>query len=306
MGEAGLWWNGTPFKPVPLVTQVPTAKTRRTLKMLRKLIPPVRYDSDAVNLYGIKLVREWYRLYWGDFYDLYPVKIGQNPAWDTVEDERDDANNQLESGPQEPKWFPWWLRDLDLREALDLSYRAGRCEEYGHEWIEPWRQWALQNGVAPGQPFCVAHPEPEVHTSGYETVESDVYYNSYLIEIQELSSAEVLRLWEHDRRKTSAARAMDVAVSKANAERINRDLGNLYIQQSMYQAHSDCMSFPNGRCLRIETKLRLHPHDRCCVGAEGRDDEGKFEVAMERLVESACARNPYLSPDVIKSLELRK
>jgi hypothetical protein len=285
---------------------VPTTKTRRTLKKLRKLIPPVRYDSDAVNLYGIKLVREWYRLYWGDFYDLHPVKIGQGPAWDTDEGEWDAMGNQLRPASQEPKWFPWWLSDLDLREALGISYGDGDCFEYDHEWHEPWRQWALQNGIAPGQPFCVAHPEPEVSKTGWETVEYDVHYASYVIEIQELKPAEVLRRWEHDRRRTSVARALDVAAAKANAERVNKDLGNLYIYQGLYQTGSSSMSFPEGRLLRIETKLQLHPRDRCVVGAEGRDDKGKFEVAMERLIEDACARNPYLSPEVVKSLELRK
>lgn len=306
MSEAELWWEPLPTVPMPIPALVPTTKTRRTLKTLRSLTPPVRHNNDAVNLYGIKLVREWYRLHWGDFYDLYPVGIGQQPAWNTHSGEWDDRGNQLVPPPEEPKWFPWWLSYLDLREALGISYGDGECTEHGHTWNEPWRQWALLNGIAPGQPFCVAHPEPEVSKSGWETVEYDVNYSSYVVEVQEMKPSEVLRLWEHDRRKTMAARAMHVAESKRNAERINADLGNLYIYQGMYQTSTSSMSFPDGRLLRMETKLRLHPHDSCCVGAEGRDDKGNFDAAMERLIESACKRNPRLSPEVIRTLELRK
>ena len=291
-----------------------TSKTRRTLRGLRKAT-----RSYVTNVYGTAVVREWYRLDWGDLnYDLHPTSLGEQPLWKQreqaayaqIEEQKlsleDSVAAQMNLPRYQPEGWPWWLDELDLEEALGLGVSGVEVVELGRSWRERWRPWALENGVAPGQPFCVAHQEPEVSKSGWETVEYDVYYDSYLVEVAPIPQAELVRRWEHDQRRTTIARALHVAQAAKNAVRINQELGQLYIQQSLYSSERG-YSVPRGRALTLRSKLYdMWPCDRCVEGVEGRDDKGDFDNAMHRLIENACAVNPRLSPDIIRNLELKK
>jgi len=247
-------------------------------------------------VHGPELCKFWYRLHWGNFdYDLTPEAAGQVPMWNEVEDS------------EPPAWWPWWLSDFDLDTALNINWSGSTVEEYGRSWHQPWRNWALENGVAPGQLFCIEVGAPDVHKSGWETVEHDEEWDAQLLEVSPLSPRKIARLWEADLHRTSTARAMHVAEAKRNAEIVDRDVGSMYIQQLMYfPGHSASWGLPSGRSLVLNTKRNLIPCAATSIGVGGRDDGGNFDKAMEEFIVNACKANPYLSPAVIRTLEIRR
>jgi hypothetical protein len=224
--------------------------------------------------------------------------VGQPPEWNKDEDS------------VQPGWWPWWLSDFDVESALGFSHGSSGdyIEEYGHRWHQPWRTWALLNGVAPGQLFCVAVETPSVHKSGWETIEYDVEWDGYLLEVAPISKAAALHRWEHDARAMARWRLAHMQVAAQNAAIVDSDIGRMYIAQHMYvpSRYSDSWGVPTGRSLSLLTTHRLHPCAATCINSSGRDDGGNFEVAMAELIENACKKNPRLTPDLLRSLEVRR
>lgn len=248
-------------------------------------------------MHGPELCKFWYRLHSGDMdYDLSPQEAGQVPTWNEVENS------------EPPVWWPWWLNDFDLHTALGLRFSGNNVFEHGRSWRQPWRNWALENGVAPGQLFCVEVGAPEIHKSGWEVIEYDEEWDAHLLEVAPLSPYKIARLWEADLRKTSTARAIHMLEATRNAELVDRDLGSLYIQQFLYcpSGGSSDWQVPTGRSLVLQTTRHPWPCAPTSIGASGRDDDGDFNKAMEDFVVNACKANPYLSPAVIQTLELRR
>lgn len=276
----------------------PTTKTRATKKLLRRLTRSLKFEADVVDVYGPKVCYFWYRLNSREDidYDLGPERMGEQPFW------------HVDETSVEPEWWPWWLDDFEIQGALDIGWSEGLIHECGRDWRQPWRKWALEQGIAPGQLFRVEVPAPDVVKSGFETVEYDVEWAASVVEIQPLPRAVAAKRWAHDLRKTTAARAIHVRVADDNARRIDSDVSRMYIQQFMYEPASSHRSWgmPTGRSLRLASKLQLYPVSATCMGIEGRDDQGSQEIAMSRLIEKACAANPRLSPEIIKNLELKR
>lgn len=204
-------------------------------------------------------------------------------------------------------WWPWWLGDFSIDEALGFCYSRGYVEEYGRKWHQPWRNWAIENGVAPGQLFCVEVTEPEVHKSGWEEVEYDIEWSAELLEVAPISPASAIKRWEHDLRQTARYRLAHVHEAELNAKIIDSDVASMYIQQSLYSpSRSADWEVPSGRCLSLQTSRRLFPCAATSMDTQGRDDDGNFNKAMARFIENACKANPRLSPELIKTLEIRR
>ncbi len=290
-----------------------TAKTRATLKRLRALTKRRTSHQQASNIYGSAIVREWFYLAWAGWdFDLTPESVGGMPDWKVVnlelEREIDLANQgkpifeQLPY-PKPPAWWPWWMDDRDdLQEVLGIGWRSGRAFEHGREWNEEWRKWALTNGIAPGQLFCVDISEPEVERSGYETVEYDIHWAGEVVDVIPLSSSATLRRWEHDQRRTTKARAEHVALASANAALMDRDVASMFIQQSLYCVGG--ADLPSGRACTLLSSRQLNPCGMSSIGTQGRCDEGSVDVAMDRLIALACKRNPYLSPAILRKMRV--
>ena len=292
-----------------------TTKTLATMKRLRT--QPKRRKSHGLvsNIYGERMVREWYYLRWAGLdYDLEPEAVGDMPAWKIVNLELEREIELANEGkpfleqtpyPKPPAWWPWWMDDHDgLQGLLGIGWRDGRSFEHGREWSEPWRKWALTNGIAPGQLFCVDIDEPEVSKSGWETVEYDIYWAGSVVDVIPLSPRVVLQRWEHDLRRTSTARAQHVALAAANADLMNRDIASMYIQQTLYHPNG-LDGVPRGRAMTLLSSRTLQPCGVSVVGTQGRCDDGDSNVAMRQLVELACAKNHYLSPELMRKMRIK-
>lgn len=252
-------------------------------------------------MYGPKLCKFWYRLYFGDHdYDLYPETMGESPG-------RSKLVDGEWTSTEPPVWWPWWLDDFDIGTAVGISFGDGHVEEFGRIWHQPWRAWALEHGVAPGQLFCIEVPAPVPTKSGWEVIEYDEEWDAGLLEVMPISRQRAAASWEADLRKAAQCRALHMHEAKKNADLIDRDLSSMYIQQTLYcpNGHAD-WQVPTGRSFVLQTKKRLFPCTATSMGVSGSDDGGDASKAMEQFITNACRVNHYLSPEVIRTMELRR
>lgn len=258
-----------------------TAKTRTTLQLLRKTRRTKRC-ADIVDFFSEKELRLWYRLELAGIRirdDLEPVLCNHGYYM-----KRREATEEL------PELWPDWACELDLGEVLGVGYQR-----------KAWLRWALENGVAPGQPFLIGVTPPDVYRSGYETVEYDVEWSGELLEVRPLPASLVHKRWAHFLRKAAVEDAVDAQQSMLDHARLERDTGHMYLSAYSYQATNDSYSWPKGYGIRLCTKgvggyyLEL---------SSGRSDTGDKEEAMRKLCDDACARFPHLSPQIISTLKV--
>lgn len=245
-----------------------TTKTRATLQLLRKTKRTKRC-ADLVDFFSEKELRLWYRL------ELTGIRI--RDGLEPVLCNSAYYMKRREATEDQPKLWPDWADELDLGDVLGVNVGYQR---------KAWLRWALENGVAPGQPFLIGVTPPDVYRCGYETVEYDVEWSGELLEVRPLPASLVHKRWAHFLRKAAVEDAVDAQQSMLDHARLERDTGHMYLSGYSYQATSDSYSWPRGYCIRLCTKsvggyyLEL---------SSGRSDTGDKEEAMRKLCDDACA-----------------
>lgn len=179
----------------------------------------------------------------------------------------------------------------------------------------PWGRdgsivWAIENGLAPGQPFLMRFGEPEYTGGGYYEP-YDVEYDSELIRVIPWETERAAAAWEEflksrkewfeyrDKRNAEVAEARRTQVDK------------MYVTTDVYFApgqHSwDEMEMPRGIRYHIGSSYR--PEDGWGGGftclASGESNEGDHRAAMDALVKAAAEKLPHLSEETIRNLPRR-
>ncbi len=245
-----------------------THKTRRTLALLRGLVKRGRACTDLVDIISDEEVRTWERL----SYDGQTL----GTAWC--------------EGSNRETW-PEWAREVDVDTALGIPF--GR---------DSWLRWALQNGVAPGQPFLVRMDRPVGHYDAYNH-EYDEDYSGELVEVRPIPLRLALKRWEHFLRKLEAEDAMEAAARASFRKLVERDTGRMYVRQFLYDSNHSHGNWglPTGIGFKLETS-----HNPPYTLVEARSDSGDRKKAMEELQEKACAMFPQLTPELALGLEIRR
>ncbi len=272
------------------------SKTRRTLQLLRGLVKVPTFDDDAANVYAPDFSNLWHRLHAEYTFggELHPHGAGQQALW--------QANAEQEP----PEWWPWWLKNFELEEALEVGHLY-----HDDNWdgvTGPWMQWALEHGIAPGQLFCMRVERPTVYQSSYEYNEYDVNHCVEVLEVCPLPPALAARRWMRFLRNSAKYRQLFLKAQQEHTAQIERAVGHMYLYETLYSPNRDAFGGPYGVSLRLQTDLRLWPRAAAAgsVGTTGSDDGGKREAALKRLIEKACKINPYLSPELIQEMEIRR
>lgn len=247
------------------------SKTNRTLAILRKTKRDKRGD-DLVDFISGTELRLWYRLAISGFH----ARDGLEPT---------------HCGDSDPSTWPEWASELDLRDTLGV-----RSDIDGKYWVA----WALENAVAPGQPFLVGVGTPRVFRSGYEHLEYDVEWDGELIEVRPLPARLVSQRWEHFMRKAAADRALLAQAKEELLALELRDTASMYLQSYTYSTGLN-WGMPNGYGIRLCSKVNLGHLELGC----GRSDKGDRNEATQQMIEAACKRSPYLSPAIISTLKVR-
>lgn len=231
-----------------------------------------------VNVYCPRNVWVWHRLIFDGYEDLYPTAIGNVPGVG-----------------EQPDW--WACTSFDeIAEAYNFSQHN---EVLGYTYNYTWLQFAMENGIAPGQAFLISISIPV----GYRSYDGD-YDEEWSWEIVErapLPTAVALKRWAHTWRQREVRQYMDARERKEQIELADRDVASMYIHR-MIQG--------DGREIPVYVQLSLcttRPFASPSLrNTYARSSIKKESLAMELLIEKAIKVNPYLSPEIIKSLPVRQ
>lgn len=236
--------------------------------------------TDLVDVFTPLGARVWYRLRAEGPWDLSPeecsvVVYGSCPGWYNQEDE--------------------------LADQIGLEHGSNTYEVGGYAYHYPWRGWAIEQGIAPGQPFLLAIDKPNFHRS-YEG-EYDVDWFIEVVDVVYWSPQRVLQSWEHDFRRLARAQYLAFEDRQLELKQLERNTAAMYIQHRYYGYGAYSFEPAKGIDLTIQAEPDFGHFYSC---GNGRDDTGDEAKAMEQLIQSACERNPHLSPEIIRGMRHRK
>ena len=196
---------------------------------------------------------------------------------------------------------PEWMAHED---DLSLYYLMGpphlSVTHDRHSFIETWIRWALEEGLAPGQPFLVRISQPH-YSRSYEG-EYDVDWDVDIVRVMPRTPQQALRAWD---------RTLKLVVSYRNAwikrwDRLKRlqieDTDALCIQTDHYfpsRYGYDEMTPPSGLRVTLcskhnsmygQSKGRSHPAHLI----SGEDDEGRYDEAFRDLLKNVQKYYPEI------------
>lgn len=183
-------------------------------------------------------------------------------------------------------------------------------EESGLGWVftTTWTRWALRNGVAPYQPFCICMDGAPQYYATWDG-ECDVDFAPWEITKKEhLSAFETSRRWEHWFMMRTRYREMARYQMKRLLHLRAHDLKAMYLSSSMYWSSRYCDGFPDGLSVSLCTQhTSVEGFNKVAWRAlvEARDDKGDYNTALNRLIEKAMIKLPHLNEEFIRRLRRR-
>ena len=204
-----------------------------------------------------------------------------------------------DSGDDYPEWLDYELESMGWDFLDGMADKWGFDNDFGR-----YAQWALENGIAPFQPFRIVVWEPRWYKSSYEYDEWDREVDWEIQKIIPISDWDAARRWEHlmmERRRFIQARDHHRAWLKNQFE---TRIHNWYIVTDVYGGSYD--GWPRGirygiRCQFNDNEGRHHWTQL----AEGRSDEGDHKEALNKLVACALERYPHVTEEHIRGLRKR-
>lgn len=223
-----------------------------------------------VDFYSEKIIRLWVRLV-PNGVDLFPEQHGED------------------SIGTPPKWWEYEIEQGGIEDLINPPWCG-----------QKWTRFALRNGLAPRQPFCMEFSDPVYSKTwtdcGYEY---DFELDRCVFAIEQWPHGRVRDRWAAWLRTQERTRK----AIEADRERFRREVRErtdlMFVQSYVYFARSpgwDDMAVPDGVGLRLCSKLE----NRHAVIANGRDDDGGWSIAMARLAEDASKQTKLTAAEIEK------
>lgn len=204
---------------------------------------------------------------------------------------------------------PTWLEDYDpyWEHELGIQHRSEPAE-LGYTFSSTIYIWALQEGIAPEQPFQVYISKPRWYKCSWEYEEYDADVDCWIEKIKRIPIEEHLRRWEEFLESRRKYKIEMTEYRRKLKHRRETDVDAMFLQYDSYWHRNPTDYFPDGRIVRLCTKhARLEEPGQYGVVflLEGRDNGGKNEVAMDNLVKRALEHYPHLTEEKIRALPWR-
>lgn len=252
----------------PIEPEQPSEPSEPTLSAVNPMwLPPLcnAGTEDAVYI--------WYKLVYGGGNDLEPqecgdVQWGGMPNW---WDQTEDKSLDSILGP------PWTLT------------------KYGsHDFTDQWIRWALENGIAPGQPFLICIGMPQWYRCSYEYDEWDCDQDAQLVRALPRTPAQALRAWS--RTLDRVRRYYDLYTKKFDRLRFlqDTDLAALTLKTSNYGRYNEGLRVT--LCSAHNSMwgaTKQNYMDAQLVS--GDNDEGKYALAFRNLLKNIKKYRPRIS-----------
>jgi len=237
----------------------------------------------------------------------YPDKSGHVWFWLNDSDDEDLCLEDIgwdEAGSR-PEWVEWETDQMGWDGIIDPEWEHYADSGCGFKLGYRWRNWALQNGIAPFQPFRVWFGEPEYTTSYYG--EHDVFYSWDIDYILPLSPFEVIRRWEHDLMMFARAKEEEVDGYHVGKQLRDHDLKAMWIERRLigrgnseggwgwdeYYAH-----------VSLESRHHYRGVYKTIAYAEAGDRD--YDKATDLMVAEALEKLPHFTEEQIRGLKVRQ
>lgn len=228
------------------------------------------------NLYRLDgTARIWYRL----------IQDDEQDEWLHLEQLR--SLDVFEGIGERPAWFSEEI----CNSGIDFF------SSFGHK---GWEGWALENGIAPYQPFAIEHDRPRI--TGYGE-DSDVSFDWELAAIAPLGFRIALLRWEAYFRRKAKIRNEDAA-HLAHVHRVRTELVRyMYLNWDRY---GECTPYERGVIVTLRSSYDpYHPY-RPGNGhelARGVSKKGNRDEAWENLRANIRERAPRVTAQDLEKLK---
>lgn len=210
-------------------------------------------------------------------------------------------------GDPMPNWLDREIQESGLEELAGASNWATDSAVHGWIFCSRRLKWALEKGIAPGQPFLV-RTTPPVYSRDYWG-ETDCDWDREIVSVLPWSQDEVRDAWgkalETLQRHRDDARGL---MEQLHARRTT-DVAAMYLQRDRYNVgRPNDTLWPGGSIVRLctdHTSIDGLWKSGSFALAEGRDDGGNSTAAMENLIGKALVQLPHLTGDQIRALPWR-
>jgi len=235
-------------------------------------IPETLPGKNLVSLYTEGWIQQWFWL----------VEEGKDLTLEEYED--------AELWGDSPEWLE---HELDAI-GWDMFDMGGYGGDHG---VGRLAGWALEEGIAPYQPFLIQLDKPEYYSCGMYGEEVDVHYPWEIVEIVSITPYDAARRWEHymmeRRREINALKQFAAWRDHQFRTRIN----DMYCTVQTY-------GFCDG--IRYHLNCRFHTEDYGHLWsgwlASGESDRCDHAEAKARFVADIKAKLPHLTDENIDDI----
>lgn len=177
-----------------------------------------------------------------------------------------------------------------------------------------WMKWALEHGIAPGQPFLIWVGKPHHYSTWTDCgTEYDTDIDVGVVRVLPNTPRRAARSWERALKLIAEFETARDAERKRVRDLELRSIDAMFIVADAYWAHGhyDEMTPPGGVSYMImsdHSKIPTLQKRGWGWGgqiATARDDDGNHEVALQRLIVAARAVVPALDEETIRKMPQR-
>jgi hypothetical protein len=259
----------------------------------------------------LKDPEEWSNGYWWppclpnpklvDFYDNSECHI-----WYLFTEEGSDFNLE-ECANSEDGDKPEWLTYEVEYSGADI-FDFGGCTEtpvgFGDEGIGRTATWALENGIAPYQPFRLRIQPPSYYSCSWEyPSEVDRDMDWWVDRITPISDFDASRRWEH----WLSERKLHFEMTADRSKWVNHILDHSVEWMSLswnsyHSARAYTDGYPDGIRVSLKSGGWIEGRYEERRYGEGRSDDGDRSVAMKDLLRQVKPRLPHLHGNKIRNM----
>jgi len=202
---------------------------------------------------------------------------------------------------EEPDWFDYELSNSSWPDIISPDHKWSAIET--SDFTGTWNDWALQEGLCPGQPFLVEFEHPRWYKSGgYEYEEWDVEYSWTIVDRAPRSPKQAARAWEQWQTQCARNRHACRREKARREHKRQHDVDAMFIRFEPFCSGRD--GWPDGHSVSLWT---THGGTLASGRSPGdqRDPEPSIEKAWDDLLRSVQTHLPHLDPEVVRKLPRR-
>jgi hypothetical protein len=236
-----------------------------------------------------------------DFYDERECHI-----WYLFTEEGSDLELEEcadEEQGEKPEWLTYEI-EYSGHDIYDFGGSTETHVTFGPEGIGRTATWALENGIAPYQPFRIRIEPPRYYNCSWEyPQEMDVEHTWWVDRVMRISDFDASRRWEH----WLADRKMHFEMTDDHSRWKNNILAHtvewMHLDWNPYhssKAYRD--GYPDGISVSLVSNGWIEGHHEHRRWASGYSDDGDRDEALRAMLKEAKKQLPHIHGNKIRGM----